>query len=206
MQNTKLQELADKLYRDGLSKGQQEAEVLVSEAQIKAEKMIADARQEADSIRERARKDAEEIKVNAESEIRMAYRQSLHAIRQRIEQLVTVKAVEEPTREACSDAHFIQTVLQAAVQAFNPQQDTAVSLEVLLPESLQQALESYVRQAAVETFNGNVSLRFSPTLKSGFTIGPKDGGYHLSFTDQDFEQLLKNYMRPKMIDLLFGGE
>ena len=44
MGNTKLQELTDKLYQEGLEKGRAEADSLVSEAKSQAEKIVADAR------------------------------------------------------------------------------------------------------------------------------------------------------------------
>ena len=48
MGNTKLQELTDKLYQEGLEKGRAEADSLVSEAKSQAEKIVADARAEAE--------------------------------------------------------------------------------------------------------------------------------------------------------------
>ena len=49
MGNTKLQELTDKLYQQGLEKGRNEADSLVAEAKSKAQKIVADA--EAQGIR-----------------------------------------------------------------------------------------------------------------------------------------------------------
>ena len=46
----KLQELTDKLYNEGLSKGKQEAEALKAAAAAESEKIIADARKEAEKI------------------------------------------------------------------------------------------------------------------------------------------------------------
>ena len=43
MQN-KLQELTDKLYNEGLSKGKQEGEALLQEATAKADSILAEAR------------------------------------------------------------------------------------------------------------------------------------------------------------------
>jgi len=55
MQN-KLQELTEKLYAEGLSKGRQEAEEIKSRAQKEAEEIIASAKKEYDSILQKARK------------------------------------------------------------------------------------------------------------------------------------------------------
>ena len=32
----------------------------------------------------------------------------------------------------------------------------------------------------------SVVVNFDPEIESGFKIGPKDGGYIISFTDEDF--------------------
>lgn len=40
----KIQELTDKIYREGVEKGNEEAQRLVSEAQAQAEKLIEDAK------------------------------------------------------------------------------------------------------------------------------------------------------------------
>ena len=48
-----------------------------------------------------------------------------------------------------------------------------------------------------------LEIDFSEKIKGGFKIGPKDGGYLVSFSDADFDQFFKQYMRPRLISLLF---
>lgn len=206
MQNTKLQELTEKLYQDGVSKGQQEAEALLSKAQADAAKIVSNAEQEAAAIKAKAEKTAAETMANAESEIRMAYRQTSNAIKQSIEKLVVAHAITAPNKEAVQDVSFIQSILKEAILAFNPKNEAPVSLSVLLPESAQKSMNDFLEQSIGKALANQVELHFDAALKSGFKIGPKDGGYHLSFTEQDFENLLKAYARPKLNELLFGGK
>ena len=49
MQN-KLQELTDKLYNEGLSKGKAEGEAILAKANSEAEEIIAQAKKKADAI------------------------------------------------------------------------------------------------------------------------------------------------------------
>mgnify|MGYP006394500021 CR=1 FL=1 len=49
MQN-KLQELTDKLYNEGLSKGKQEAQEMVAKAKAEAEKILSAAQENASKI------------------------------------------------------------------------------------------------------------------------------------------------------------
>ena len=63
----KIQELTDKIYREGVEKGNAEAQRLVSEAQKEAQQMIEAARKEAEAILAEARKSADEMKKNKQS-------------------------------------------------------------------------------------------------------------------------------------------
>ncbi|NLO11970.1 MAG: V-type ATP synthase subunit E, partial [Candidatus Cloacimonetes bacterium] len=40
-------------------------------------------------------------------------------------------------------------------------------------------------------------------VKNGFNLVPADGGYKLSFTDEDFANLFKGYLRPRTSQILF---
>ena len=45
---------------------------------------------------------------------------------------------------------------------------------------------------------------FSRKVSGGFQIGPKDGSYFISLTDEAFKELIVAYMRPATKELLFG--
>ena len=92
MGNTKLQELTDKLYQEGLEKGRAEADSLVSEAKSQAEKIVADARAEAEKIMEQAHHKAEDTEKNAMTEIALAGRQAKAKIKSEIENMIVASA------------------------------------------------------------------------------------------------------------------
>ena len=70
--SNKLQELTDRLYSEGLSKGKEQGELLVSEARSEAEKIIAQAKAQAEQIVQQAEKQAADLKAKAQSDVRMA--------------------------------------------------------------------------------------------------------------------------------------
>ena len=49
-----------------------------------------------------------------------------------------------------------------------------------------------------------VKVDYSKKMNGGFKVAPKDGGYVLSFTDEEFTQLIANYLRPATKKILFG--
>ena len=84
MQN-KLQELTDKLYNEGLSKGKQEGEAVLANARVQAAEIVENAKKEAAGIVAAARKEAENIRSKADGDLRIAAGQSIEATRQAIE-------------------------------------------------------------------------------------------------------------------------
>lgn len=46
-------------------------------------------------------------------------------------------------------------------------------------------------------------MGYSKEVRTGFKVGAKGGSYYISFSDDDFEALLKEYLRGKISELLF---
>ena len=201
MQN-KLQELTDKLYNEGLSKGKQEGEELLAKAKVQAEEMVAKAQAEAAQIVAAAQKQADEIKSKVASDIKMASSQSLAATKKDIETLIVGKMTEEPVKKALASAEFVKELIKAVAEKFNT--DGPVDLALILPESLQKELEPYVNGELAKTLNAGVEASFSKKVSGGFKIGPKDGGYFVSFSEETFNELIAEYLRPATKKILFG--
>ena len=205
MQN-KLQELTDKLYNEGLSKGKKEAEDLKAAAVKESDRIIADARKEAEKIVADARKEAEELRTRVENDIRMASSQAISSVRQRIENIIISKAVSADVKKSLEDPELIRSLLTTVAGAFNAADAAPAGLEAVLPASMQESLQAWFGNNATEAMNKGIDVTFSKQIQGGFKIGPKDGGYMISFAEGDFENILTEYLRPTARKLLFGQE
>ena len=201
MQN-KLQELTDKLYNEGLSKGKQEGEELLAKAKVQADDIVAKAKAEAAAIVAAADKEAEDLKTKVQGDLKMAAAQSVAATKKDIETLVISKMTEGEVKNALTSAEFVKEVILAVAKAFNTGDPT--DLEVVLPETLKKDLETFVTSELTKVLKGGVQASFSKKIAGGFTIGPKDGGYFISFTDETFNALISEYLRPATKKILFG--
>lgn len=197
----KLQELTQKLYEEGLSKGKEAGEALLAQARQEADKLVQDARQEAEAIMEKARKEAADYKVKVEGDVKMAATQTLQATRSQVENLIVAKAVE-PVKGALASADFLKEVITAVAQRFSAQESADLSL--VLPEKLQQQLEPFVKGELAKAVGKGVEASFSKKLAGGFKIGPKDGSYFIDLSDESFQALIGDYMRPATKAILFG--
>lgn len=201
MQN-KLQELTDKLYNEGLSKGREEGEALLAKAKSQAADIVAEAEKKAAEIMTKAEKEAEAYKVKVAGDLKMAASQSVQATRKDIEDLVVFKMTGAATEKALSDEAFVKEVIKAVAEKFNA--ETAMDLNLVLPESLKSSLEPFVKNELSTILKGQVNASFSKKIAGGFTIGPKDGSYFISLTDETFKELISEYLRPATRNLLFG--
>ena len=197
----KLQELTQKLYQEGLQKGKEEGEALLAKAREEAAEIVKNAQEEAAAIKAKAEKEAADYKVKVEGDVKMASTQTVQATRAAVENLIVAKAVE-PVKGALSDESFLKEIITAVAQKFSAQESADLSL--VLPQKLQKQLEPFVKGELSKTIGKGVEASFSKKMEGGFKIGPKDGSYFISLTDEAFQALIGEYLRPVTKKILFG--
>ena len=139
--SNKLQELTDRLYNEGLSKGKEEGEILLFKARKEADEIIANARKQAEDIVTEAENRAAQLKEKAESDIKMASEQALMATKKDIENLLVNALCAEETEKVLSEEKFLKEIILAVAQKFSTQQSEDISL--VLPASLKFDLQRF---------------------------------------------------------------
>ena len=192
-QNTmenKLQQLTQKLYDEGLEKGRAEAERLVSEAKSEAAKIIADAK-------------AEDTAKNSMTEIALAGKQAVARIKEEISSLIAAESTFSAVKAANLDPEFVKAMLLSVARNWNGASSSKVELQALLPEAERAKFDAAFAAAAKELLEAGIEVGYSKEVRTGFKVGAKGGSYYISFSDDDFEALLKEYLRGKISELLF---
>lgn len=200
--SNKLQELTDRLYNEGLSKGKEEGEILLFKARKEADEIIANARKQAEDIVTEAENRAAQLKEKAESDIKMASEQALMATKKDIENLLVNALCAEETEKVLSEEKFLKEIIIAVSQKFSTQQSEDISL--VLPASLKSMLEPWVSTELKKALKKEISVDFSKKIKGGFSIGPQNGSWYISMSDESFKALISEYLRPVTKKLLFG--
>ncbi|MBP5217511.1 MAG: hypothetical protein J6Z47_01005 [Bacteroidales bacterium] len=198
----KLQELTDKLYKEGLSKGKEEGEAILAKANEKASQIIEDARRQAEAILKTANDEAEDLKAKVEGDVKMAAAQSIQATRKDIENLMVKGMTGKQVSSALASTDFIKEIIRSVAQKFSTQESADLSL--ILPENLRKELEPFVTGELSGILGNGIDASFSKNISGGFRIGPKDGSYFISLTDETFKELIGEYLRPATRKILFG--
>jgi len=196
----KLQELTEKLYKEGVVKGNEEAEKIVGDAQLQAKEIIEKAKAESAAILADAEKKSAELTKNTHSELQLASGQLITALKQEVVSLVNGKIVELVVKPATDDIKFIQQLILTAVQNWVSKQD----LLVIVSAADKKAVEDFFATNTKLLLDKGLTIESANNIKAGFQVGPADGSYKVSFTQDDFINFFKEFIRPKVVELLYG--
>lgn len=200
----KIKEITEKLYQEGVAKGEARAQEIIDEARQQADAILRAAKKDAEQIINEARQQAESIRQTVEGEIKVAAAQAINTLKQQIVDALMLEIVDKPVTTALSDPSVIASLLSILFQKWNAQEGGHPSLEVLLPEGKKAEFESALRSALQQELAKGMSLRFVRTIKAGFQIRPQGKTFKISLTDEDFKEFFKEYLRPKTREFLFG--
>lgn len=197
---TKLQELTDKVYKEGVEKAQREADQILASARKEAEAIVAEAQKQAAKIAEEAKRNAEDVKRNTASEIKLASTQAIGALKVAIEQAITTRIVDAPVKETFANTDFVAQIIAKAVDGFATKGQA--DIKVILPDGDLADLKERISKSLSAELGKGLSIEVGK-VKSGFKIGPADGSFFISFTEDDFRNFFKAYIRTQTAEMLF---
>ncbi len=198
--DNKLLELTQKVYSEGIEKAKADAVAIIQEANRKAEEIIKEAQKQSAEIQRKAMATANDLSRNAESELRMASRQAIAKLKQQIIEMIIAKAIEMPIRDVMKDKKFVGELIEKVASCYND------NITLILPQSEKDQISAYFNDRLNTELANGFTVKFEGTMKAGFQIIPKDKNYTVSFTDEDFANYFKSFMRPRTIELLFREE
>ncbi|PTN08204.1 hypothetical protein [Mangrovibacterium marinum] len=195
----RLQELTEKIYREGVEKGNEEANRIIDQATDEARQLTQQAEQDARAILEKARKEASDMRRSIQAELKLSYEQAVSTLKQEIAQLISDSIVDKASQQTINDKNFFNTFLLKLAGSWSETQDLRLSI----PENDEQGIEAYLAKNASEILKKGLRVEKVAGIKTGFQLGPADGSYKVSFTDTEFENFLKELLRPRVAKLLF---
>ena len=193
----KIQELTDKIYREGVEKGNTEAQKLIANAQDEAKKIVEDARKEAEAIVAASRKSADELAENTKSELKLFAGQAVNALKSEIATLVTDKIVKVDVKAFAADQDYLNAFIVALASKWSVNEPIVISTadaDGLKKYFASQAKALLDKGVKIEQVNGNKTL---------FTVSPADGSYKVNFGEEEFMNYFKEFLRPQLVEMLF---
>lgn len=200
---SKLQELTQKLYQDGIEKANQEAKAIIEKAKEEAKKILDNAEKEAAAKKSGSEKEAEQLILKTKSEIKVAGEQAISLLQQEITSILSKNTLSAEVAEAVNNKELIVHVIKEIAGKWNA--SGPIDLNVILPTKMKEDFEIFFRKEAADLLKRGIELKFEDRMNGGFKISPKDNSFLLSFMEEDFVNFFQSFLRPKAKEILFPG-
>ena len=177
--DTKIQELTDKIYKEGVEKGNEEAGRIIAEANAQKDTILKDAEAEAKRIVAAAEKQAAELKKSE------------------VTNLITGDIASSNVKAALMDPAYMQKVILELVKSWPANEFLTIQA------SDSDGLKAYFEANAKGLLEKGYKIEKVSGKKASFSIIPADGSYKVTFGEDEFIEFFKEFLRPQLVEMLF---
>ncbi|MEQ8360570.1 MAG: hypothetical protein RH860_13860 [Cytophagales bacterium] len=194
----KINVIARKIYEEGLEKAQQESENILNSANSEADQIIKSAKAQAEQIIKEAENKAQKEKKIISSELKLASEQVIESLRQRIKDQVSLKLLDDNLKSIFKDPDFIKSLIIEIAGSWSSNNGFDVKVADSIKSKVEQALKPSLKDVLK-----NMEIRSAKGLETGFIIEDKKDHYEITFTEEQFREFLKPFIKEKTQKLIF---
>lgn len=194
-----LQELVDKIKKDGVAAADEKAAEIIRAAEEKAKNIIEKAEAEAQESIKKAEAEALRFQKAAESSIDQAGRNTLISFRQGL--LNELNAIIKAETAKNYDSTVLKNLIPEAVKGWVNTGNTE-NLSVILADKDLKELESSLSAALKDQIAKGLELKADGKISGGFRIGTKDGAAYYDFSAEAVADLFSSYLSPRTAEIL----
>ena len=193
-----VQELIDKIKKDGIVAASDEAYKIKAEARVEAQRIIDTAKREAEDIVSRSKQEAERFEKAGIAALDQASRNLVLAFKDEIQALLN-RIVNEHV-SAQYNEEVLKTALPELLKSWAAKGDG--TLDVIMPENVLSSLQSFFNEKLTGELKKGIELKSNRKLTTGFRISNRDGSAYYDFSAEAVADLLSSYLNPRLAEIL----
>ena len=197
--DVQLQELIDKIKKDGVASAESSAATIIAEAEKKAASIVSDAEDKAQKIVKTAKAETEKFEKASVDAIKQASRNLLISFTDGINAELTA-LIQAETEKAYS-ADLLKKLIPETVKNWASKTE-ADELCLLLSEKDLKALEKGLLTALKDSVSKGLTIKADDSMTTGFRIGTKDGVAFYDFSSEAVAELFSAYLNPRTAEIL----
>ena len=197
--DVQLQELIDKIKKDGVADAEKESAKIIAASEKKAESIIADAEAKAEQIIKSAKSETEKMEKASEEAIIQAGRNMLLSFKDSLIAELDGLIQTETTKAVSKDV--LGKLVPETVKLWAKNSD-ASELSVLLSEKDLKALEKSLTTSLKAEIKKGLEIKPDKTLAAGFRIGVKNGAAYYDYSAESLAEMFAAYLNPKVAGLM----
>lgn len=197
--DVQLQELIDKIKKDGVTAAEAKAAEIIESANKKAESIIAAAQEKSSEIIKKSKAETERMEKASEEAITQAGRNMLLSFKDSLIKELDSLILSETT--AAESKTVLEKLVPETVKAWAKNAD-ASELSVLLNEKDLKELEKSLTASLKAEISKGLEIKPDKTLSAGFRIGVKNGAAFYDYSAESLAEMFAAYLNPKVAALL----
>lgn len=194
-----LQELIDKIKKDGVASAQNQADSIVKEAEKKASEIVDEAKRQADDLIKNAKAEISRLEKASEDALAQSSRNMLLSFRDGL-----VRELDAFLQAECAKAYSADTLkslVQETVKAWAKNSE-ASTLQVLLAEKDLKSLEGELKAALKAEISKGLEIKADKSLSSGFRIGVNNGAAYYDYSAESVADMFAAYLNPRVAEIM----
>lgn len=193
-----LNEVIEKLKKEGISAGESEAARIKEKAEAEGEDIIIKAEMKSRTILDKAETESKKMKEQLETELDRASKSALNNFKSSVENAFVVPAVDETLASVLSQPQFIEKVIIEMIKGFAQNGFKTNDLNIILPEDLRDKLgNAFNAKIKMMAGGGNITVEFDDRIHFGLKIGPADKGFVYDLSDEGMREIFTRFISPK---------
>ena len=197
--DVQLQELINKIKKDGVASAEQEAKARKENEQKEADSIIAQAKEKADSIVKEAQGETARLEKASIDAIKQASRNLLISFRDGI--TAELSAIIETETKTAYSKSLLEKLIPETVKIWASKAEVS-DISVLLPESELSELKSSLTSILKAEVEKGLEIKPDKTLNGGFRIGMKNGTSFYDYSAESVAELFASYLNPKVAQIM----
>jgi len=198
-----LAKLIDSVKQDGVARGREEAEKIISKAKADAAKLINDARSEGDAIVEEAHHKSAAVMRNLDQQMSLALRDLVLKAKGELEDLIALEPLRRRVKEALADPEFIKKLIFKIISEFakNRTSHELGQLHIVIPEEMKEQFMKEWFAMMRSDLNVHAALHAEKGMK-GFKLFTEESGGELIVDTDSMMEVLKPFVSERFRRML----
>lgn len=197
--DVQLQELIDKIKKDGVASAEAEARKIVEAAEKRAEEIVAEAQNKAADIVKNAKAETARMEKASDEAITQAGRNMLLSFKDSLVKELDGLIQADIAKAESKD--LLAKLIPETVKAWAKNSD-ASELSVLLSEKDLKDLEKTLVSELKSEISKGLEVKPDKTLSAGFRIGVKNGAAYYDYSAESLAEMFAAYLNPRVAGLM----
>lgn len=194
-----LQELIDKIKKDGVSSAEAAAAQITADAEKKAASIVEEAQKKSDDMIKNARAEIARLEKASEDAVTQACRNMLITFRDSLIAELDSLIQSEAAKAYSSD--LMKTLIPETVKAWSKNAD-ASELSVILSKKDLKSLENELKAALKAEIARGLEIKPDSALSAGFRIGVNNGAAFYDYSAESVADLFSAYLNPRVAAIM----